>query len=92
MIAKTRGIKLHCIQDINLYVTVEFCKIRSTLAEISSMQKKNILLAINYPDTVNICSLFNRSTMSCKLTSPFGIDMTMSVIQMQNRQILSKCN
>ena len=90
MIAKTCGIKLHCIKQRNLYVTVKLGKIRCPLPEITSMQKQDIPLAGLIPYLTYIRSLLYHSSESCLLAGALSLDMAMGIVNMKHRQLLSR--
>ena len=89
MVSKTCRIKSEGIHHINLDVSSKLSEIRSSLAIVSRMEQKHILLSDSGPYTVNESSLLDDSSPSLVIACTLWVDMTMGIIDMQNRKILS---
>ena len=89
MVSKTRGIKSEGIHHIDLDVSAKLSEIRSSLAIVSGMEQKHIPLSYGSPYAVDESGLFYDSSPALVIACTLWVDMTMGIIDMQNRKILS---
>ena len=89
MVSKTCRIKSEGIHHIDLDVSSKLSEIRSSLAIVSGMKQKHIPLSDSSPYTVDESCLLDDSSPALIIAGTLWVDMTMGIIDMQNRKILS---